>query len=40
VSDAFQTAGTSVGEVGQQLSDWLGRQRGGGAGGDTPDDRD
>ena len=28
VSDAFQTAGTSIGEVGQQLDDWLGRQRG------------
>jgi Zn-dependent protease with chaperone function len=33
ISDAFQTAGSSINEVGQQLSDWLGRQRGG-AGGD------
>jgi hypothetical protein len=41
VSDAFQTAGTSIGEVGQQLNDWLGRQRAAGsAGGDTPDDKD
>jgi hypothetical protein len=35
VSDAFQQAGSSIGEVGQQLSDWLGRQRGSGGG---PDD--
>ena len=28
VSDAFQQAGSSVGEVGQQLGDWLARQRG------------
>jgi hypothetical protein len=34
VSDAFQQAGSSIGEVGQQLSDWLGRQRGTGAGAD------
>jgi Zn-dependent protease with chaperone function len=37
VSDAFQQAGSSVGDVGQQLSDWLGRQRGA-TGGDTPDE--
>jgi hypothetical protein len=30
VSDAFAQAGSSVNEVGQQLSDWLTRQRGGG----------
>ena len=36
VSDAFQQAGSSVGEVGQQLSDWLGRQRG--SAGNGPDD--
>jgi Zn-dependent protease with chaperone function len=30
ISDAFQTAGSSIGEVGQQLGDWLSRQRGGG----------
>jgi hypothetical protein len=29
ISDAFQTAGSSIGEVGQQLGDWLARQRGG-----------
>jgi Zn-dependent protease with chaperone function len=28
VSDAFQQAGSSIGEVGQQLGDWLARQRG------------
>src|SRR5512132_2678600 len=38
VSDAFQQAGSSIGEVGQQLSDWLGRQRG--SGGDGRDDED
>ena len=38
VSDAFQQAGSSIGDVGQQLSDWLGRQRG--SGGDGPDDED
>ncbi len=38
VSDAFGQAGMSIGEVGQQLSDWLGRQRSGGAAGDTPKD--
>jgi Zn-dependent protease with chaperone function len=27
ISDAFQQAGSSVGEVGQQLGDWLSRQR-------------
>jgi Zn-dependent protease with chaperone function len=30
VSDAFQQAGSSINEVGQQLGDWLSRQRGGG----------
>jgi Zn-dependent protease with chaperone function len=30
MSDAFQQAGTSINEVGQQLGDWLSRQRGGG----------
>jgi Zn-dependent protease with chaperone function len=39
VSDAFQQAGSSIGEVSQQLSDWLGRQRGG-PGGDPPADGD
>jgi hypothetical protein len=34
VSDAFQQAGSSIGEVGQQLSDWLSRQRS--AGDDPP----
>jgi Zn-dependent protease with chaperone function len=29
ISDAFQQAGSSIGEVGQQLGDWLARQRGG-----------
>ena len=29
VTDAFQQAGSSVNEVGQQLGDWLSRQRGG-----------
>jgi Zn-dependent protease with chaperone function len=29
ISDAFQQAGSSMGEVGQQLGDWLARQRGG-----------
>jgi Zn-dependent protease with chaperone function len=29
ISDAFQTAGSSINEVGQQLGDWLSRQRGG-----------
>jgi Zn-dependent protease with chaperone function len=28
ISDAFQQAGSSIGEVGQQLGDWLSRQRG------------
>jgi Zn-dependent protease with chaperone function len=28
ISDAFQSAGSSIGEVGQQLGDWLARQRG------------
>jgi Zn-dependent protease with chaperone function len=28
VSDAFTAAGSSIGEVGQQLGDWLNRQRG------------
>jgi Zn-dependent protease with chaperone function len=28
ISDAFQQAGSSIGEVGQQLGDWLARQRG------------
>jgi Zn-dependent protease with chaperone function len=32
VSDAFQQAGSSINEVGQQLGDWLARQRGGGGG--------
>jgi hypothetical protein len=27
ISDAFQQAGSSIGEVGQQLGDWLARQR-------------
>jgi len=36
VSDAFQQAGSSIGEVGQQLSDWLSRQRS--AGDDRPDE--
>ena len=31
VSDAFQQAGSSMSEVGQQLGDWLSRQRGKGA---------
>ena len=31
VSDAFQQAGTSIDEVGQQLGDWLARQRGSGS---------
>jgi Zn-dependent protease with chaperone function len=30
VADAFQQAGSSINEVGQQLGDWLSRQRGGG----------
>jgi hypothetical protein len=34
ISDAFQTAGSSIGEVGQQLGDWLARQRGAGNSGD------
>ena len=34
VTDAFQQAGSSINEVGQQLGDWLSRQRGGGSGGD------
>ena len=34
VSDAFQQAGSSIGEVGQQLGDWLARQRGRGGGED------
>jgi hypothetical protein len=29
IGDAFAQAGSSISEVGQQLSDWLGRQRGG-----------
>jgi Zn-dependent protease with chaperone function len=29
ISDAFQQTGSSIGEVGQQLGDWLARQRGG-----------
>ena len=29
-SDAFQQAGSSLSEVGQQLGDWLARQRGSG----------
>jgi Zn-dependent protease with chaperone function len=29
VTDAFQQAGSSINEVGQQLGDWLSRQRGG-----------
>jgi hypothetical protein len=37
VSDAFAQAGSSIGEVGQQLSDWLGRQRGSGGGRDDED---
>ena len=32
VSDAFQQAGSSINEVGQQLGEWLARQRGGGSG--------
>lgn len=36
VSDAFQQAGSSINEAGQQLGDWLARQRGGG--GDDDDD--
>jgi hypothetical protein len=32
ISDAFQTAGSSIGEVGQQLADWLARNRGGAGG--------
>jgi hypothetical protein len=31
IADAFQTAGSSISEVGQQLGDWLARQRGGGS---------
>ena len=27
IADAFQQAGTSIGEIGDQLRDWLGRQR-------------
>jgi Zn-dependent protease with chaperone function len=34
IADALQTAGSSIGEVGQQLGDWLSRQRGGTGGGD------
>jgi Zn-dependent protease with chaperone function len=34
VTDAFQQAGSSIGEVGQQLGDWLARQRGKGNGDD------
>jgi hypothetical protein len=30
VSDAFQAAGSSIGDVGQQLGDWLKRTRGDG----------
>ena len=30
IADAFQTAGSSIGEVGEQLGEWLRRQRGGG----------
>jgi Zn-dependent protease with chaperone function len=36
VADAFQQAGSSINEVGQQLGDWLSRQRGGG----SDDERD
>ena len=32
IGDAFQQAGSSLAEVGQQLGDWLSRQRGGGGG--------
>jgi hypothetical protein len=39
VSDAFQQAGSSINEVGQQLGDWLSRQRGSGGGGDNDDDK-
>ena len=28
ISDAFTQAGSSIGDVGQQLGDWLSRQRG------------
>jgi hypothetical protein len=34
VTDAFSQAGSSVADVGQQLSDWLKRQGGSGSGGD------
>lgn len=34
ISDAFQTAGSSINEVGQQLSDWLQRAQRGGASAD------
>jgi hypothetical protein len=34
ISDAFQAAGSSIGEVGQQLGDWLARQRSGAGQGD------
>jgi len=32
ISDAVQEAGSTVAEVGQQLGDWLNRQRGGSSG--------
>ena len=34
MADAFQQAGSSIGDVGQQLGDWLARQRTGGSDGD------
>ena len=38
ISGAFQAAGSSIADVGQQLGDWLNRVRGdGGDGGDKPD---
>jgi Zn-dependent protease with chaperone function len=40
VGDAVQSAGSSVAEVGQQLSDWLKRTRGGGGGGGGSDQSD
>jgi Zn-dependent protease with chaperone function len=42
ISDVVGQAGTSIAEVGQQLGDWLARQRGGGTGGanDPSDPRD